>query len=709
MIQAPDKLTSMINESRYISRDLSWLQFNYRVLDQAKHIDRTLLERLKFIAITASNLDEFFMIRVGSLYNYMDFNKERIDYSGLRELPFRRKLLGDAKEFVHQQNQYFVESLKPLLDHESFTIGGFQKLSEDSRKLVNKYFRKTVYPMLTPMAYDSYHTFPILMNNRLIFGVVTKGLKDKDKKKNRKVSFIQIPKNLPRFFEIDQDGQHFFIPIEELIRENIDSLFKNVDILSINLFRITRNGDFTLEESDDIEANFLAELKQKLRTRKTGRVVRVEVYNEMDPWLKKLLDERWELDDYNHFVVPPESLIDLTCLWQIHNSPKLRNLLPPLPKPVQPVGAEITQETDLFRLLKEKDVLLHHPYNSIQPLIYLLEQAAEDPDVLSIKITIYRLAKDSRVTAALKKAAEKGKHVSVLFEVKARFDEENNLREAETMQKAGCYVIYGISSLKTHTKLLLVVRKEDEQVRRYVHMSSGNYNESTAKLYTDIGFLTSDDDYAQDVSEFFNVITGHSQPDPDEYTNLITAPDEMRKKLVELIRTEAENARAGLSSGIIIKINSLQDKEMIDELYLASQSGVPIKMIIRGMCCLRPGREGLSENIKIYSIVGDFLEHSRLYYFHNNDDPKIYCGSADSMVRSFDRRMESLFLIKDHDLRQQAIKILEYNLRDNVNTYEMIEDGSYVPKQLDGQPAFNIHKEFFNMENDWDVESDLFN
>jgi polyphosphate kinase len=343
----------------------------------------------------------------------------------------------------------------------------------------------------------------------------------------------------------------------------------------------------------------------------------------------------------------------------------------------------------------------------MEPVLELLEKAADDPYVLSIKITIYRVAKESRITAALLKAAENGKHVSVLFEVKARFDEENNLREAQRLLKAGCFVIYGVSSLKTHTKLLLIVRKEeDDRVFRYVHLSSGNYNESTSRLYVDIGLLTTKEIYANDVSEFFNVITGHSQP--AAYRNLITSPRDMRIQLCNLVKREAENARNGIPSGIVIKLNSLQDKEFIDELYAASQAGVPIKLIVRGMCCLRPGRKGVSDNIEVVSIVGEYLEHSRIYYFHNDGNPKVYIGSADAMVRSFDRRIESLFLLEEDILRRQAVNNLRYNLKDNVNSYRMYEDGSYVKLESNGEPPFNIHKEFYNITKDIVMEAALF-
>ena len=693
-LSSSKKLSHRIDESKFISRDLSWLNFNYRVLDQAKHIDRSIFDRLKFLAITSSNLDEFCTIRLGSLYNYIDYGKERFDYNGMREEPFRKLLLEETLKFVETQNDYYTQKLKPLFEENGFSITSCADLSVEGMQRVNEYFIHTVFPMLTPMVFDNYHTFPVLMNNRLLLGVVTKN--PSDPQNNKKVSFIQVPHNLPRFYELIEDNLIRFIPIEDIIKTNAHHLFRNIEIASVNLFRINRNGDFTLEESDDIETNFLEELKQKLKTRRTGRVVRMEVSGNPDPWMMRLLKIQWDLDDITIFKIPQESIVDFGGLSQIISHKEFKSKRAFHPNSVKPLNFPESGSQDLFEVIKERDILLHHPYNSMEPVMELLEKAADDPYVLSIKITIYRLAKQSRVTAALLKAAENGKHVSVLFEVKARFDEENNMREAQRLQKAGCFVIYGVSSLKTHTKLLLIVRKEeDDRVYRYVHLSSGNYNEITSKLYTDIGLLTSKEIYANDVSEFFNVITGHSQP--SAYRNLITSPRDMRIQLCNLVKREAENARNGLPSGISIKLNSLQDKEFIDELYSASQAGVKIKLIIRGMCCLRPGRVGQSENIEVISIVGEYLEHSRIYYFHNAGKPKVYIGSADAMVRSFDRRVESLFLLEDYMLKQEAINILHYTLKDNVNAYSMQEDGSYSIKELNGEAAFNVHKEFYNV------------
>lgn len=690
-----DRISSLIQNSPYISRDLSWLKFNDRVLDQVRKKDKTIFERLKFLAITASNLDEFFMIRVGSLYNYIDYQRERIDYSGLREMPFKRRLFADVQRFHSEQHTEYLEALQPLFEENDFLLSKLDDLSEEELSQAEQYFKKTIYPMITPMVFDNYHTFPILMNKLLIFGVTTKN--PGDKKKLRKLSFIQIPQNLARFFEIEREDTMVFVPIEEIIRRYIVKFFKNVEILSVNLFRLTRNGDFTLEESDEIDSNFLEEIKRKLKTRKTGRVVRIEVEEGYDKWMLNLLKKRWEIEEDNIFEIDKNSLIDFSSFWQIVKHTEFKDRLPVQHPSVPPLSyPDHDQNDSIFEVLKNKDVLLHHPYNSIEPVLDLLEQAAEDPDVLAIKITIYRLADDSRVTAALLKAAENGKSVSVLFEVKARFDEENNIREAQKLQKAGCFVIYGISSLKTHTKLMLIVRKEGAKVTRYVHMSSGNYNENTARLYTDLSLLTTNEVYAHDVSEFFNVITGHSNP--DGYKNLLTAPGDMREQLIGLIRDEAENARNGKHAGIVIKINSLEDRQTIDELYEASRAGVQIRLIVRGICCLRPEREGLSENIIVKSIVGEFLEHARIYYFHQEGKPKVYVGSADMMVRSFDRRMESLFLIMDKTTRKEAINILHYNLKDNVNSYLLKEDGNFERIQPEeGEEPFNIHREFYKV------------
>ncbi len=694
------KSADLIRKSKYISRDLSWLRFNYRVLDQVQDTSRSIFDKLKFLAITSSNLDEFFMIRVGSLYNYLDYGKERIDYSGLRELPFRRKLLDFAHRFVNDQSLTYLNELKPNFEKNGFNILKMSDLTELEIKKADGYFKNTVFPLLTPMVYDAYHGFPLMMNQMLIFGVVTRignslGLDAESDKGQERLTFVQIPQNLTRFFELTRKDKVIFVPIEEVVREFLPRLFRNVEIVAANLFRISRNGDFTLEESDDIDNDFIKEIQVGLKTRKRGRVVRVEVEPNASPVLMNVLRERWNIDNGNVFVI--NSLIDLKGLWQIVKHPAFRGKTPKLPAPVAPLSLPEGAEENMFEYLKHHDVLLHHPYNSIDPMVRLMEQAAVDPHVLGIKQTIYRLADDSRVSAALLKAAENGKHVSVLFEVKARFDEEKNIREGARLEKAGCFVIYGVSKYKTHTKLLMIIRKEGEKVTRYVHIGSGNYNEQTSRLYTDVSLLTTNDVYGHDVSEFFNVITGHSQPDDYEY--LITAPKDMRQQLIHLIREEVKHAKKGLPSGIVMKMNSLEDKEIIDEFYKAAKAGVPIRFIVRGICCLRPGRPGLSENIEVRSIVGEYLEHTRLFYFHHGGEARVYAGSADIMVRSFDRRIEAIFLIVNPQLKREAINILMMNMMDNQNSYVMREDGAYIRQHpAPGEPVVNVHKAFFKRD-----------
>ncbi|MCC5936985.1 MAG: polyphosphate kinase 1 [Lunatimonas sp.] len=693
MIQS-DKIEEIIYSSDLISRDLSWLKFNERVFDQILRERRNIFEKFKFLAITASNLDEFFMIRVGSLYNYLDYDKVRVDYSGLREDAFKMKLMIECQNFHRKQQEIFLQELLPKTEEAGLILSNVKNLREEEQSIIKDYFFKAVYPMLTPMVFDGYHTFPILMNKLLIFGVIT--ISEGDKKDNRKLSFVQIPSNIPRFFEVERENGTIFVPIDEIIREHISSLFRNVTIEHINLFRITRNGDFTLEESEDMDTNFLEEVKRKLNERKTGRVVRIEIEEGYSKWMINLLKERWTISDDSIFKIPRKSLMDFTGLWQVIGNKRFKDKIPATPNPIPPLSYPDAATEDIFQVLKHKDILLHHPYNSMEPILDLLDKAVDDPSVMAIKMTIYRLAKNSRIVNALLRAVENGKHVSVLFEVKARFDEENNIREAKRLQKAGCFVIYGVSNFKTHTKLMLIVRKDENKVTRYVHLGSGNYNEETSRIYTDIGLLTTNEVLANDVSEFFNVITGHSVP--STYQNLLTSPREMRRSLVEFIEDEAEHARQGRPSGIFIKINSLEDSEFIYALYRASQAGVPIKLIIRGICCLRPGRKGLSDNIEVISIVGDFLEHSRIYHFHNNGKHRTYVGSADAMVRSFDKRLESLFRVEAPFLEKQLMNIISFNLKDNVNSYVMQEDGNYISKQPgENGEEFNIHTEFFTL------------
>ena len=497
---------------------------------------------------------------------------------------------------------------------------------------------------------------------------------------------------------IEREDMVVFLPIEELIRHQLQVLYRNVEIESTTLFRITRNGDFDVVEHEDTETDFVDEIKKKIKDRRLGRVTRVEVEQEHSEFLLGEMLKRWSLEKSDIFV--KQSILDFTCFWQILKHSDFKGKMALNPAVVPPLGLKSVQIGDIFETMKRGDILLHHPYNNFEPVVQLLEQAADDPNVLAIKITLYRISKNSRISNALFRAAEQGKHVSVLFEVKARFDEENNIKEATRLQKAGCFVIYGIPGLKTHTKLLQVIRNEGSHVMSYAHLSSGNYNEDTAKLYTDLGLLTTDTRITQDIAEFFNVITGHSMP--THYEHLITAPRDMRNRLIEMIQTEVDNHKAGKKAGICWKINSLQDTLTMEALYRASQAGVPVLLIIRGICCLRPQRKGLSENIYIKSIVGNYLEHTRIYYFHNEGAPKVYGGSADVMVRSFDRRIESLFELVNSRAKNLAITILNWNLRDTVNSYEMQEDGNYW--KVESEEPFNIHQEFYQLKEDDLVE-----
>jgi polyphosphate kinase len=684
-------------KAKFISRDLSWLKFDERVLDQVRDQSKSLFDRLKFLAITASNLDEFFTIRIGSLYNYIDFGKERTDYSGLREVPFKQMLISSAQEFSKEKHRLFVDEILPLFPENGLILASFADLTTVEQSEVETYFNRTIYPMLTPMVFDHTHTFPSLLAKTLIFGVVTIGGPEKKVSKgkserDRKISFVQIPLNLARFYVIEREDKIVFLPIEELIRQQLQVLYRNVEIESTTLFRITRNGDFDLVEHEDTETDFVDEIKKKIKDRRLGRVTRVEVEQEHSEFLLGEMLKRWSLEKSDIFV--KTAILDFTSFWQILKHSEFKGQMAVNPPVVPPLGLKSIQIGDIFETMKRGDILLHHPYNNFEPVVQLLEQAADDAHVLAIKITLYRISKNSRIANALLRAAEQGKHVSVLFEVKARFDEENNIREATRLQKAGCFVIYGIPGLKTHTKLLQVIRNEGTHVMSYAHLSSGNYNEDTAKLYTDLGLLTTDIRITQDIAEFFNVITGHSMP--THYEHLITAPRDMRNRLIEMIEHEVDNHKAGLPAGICWKINSLQDTLTMEALYKASKAGVPILLIVRGICCLRPQRPGLSENIYIKSIVGNYLEHTRIFYFHNDGDPKVYGGSADVMVRSFDRRIESLFELVNSRAKNLAITILNWNLRDTVNSYEMQEDGNYW--KVESDEPFDIHQEFYHLK-----------
>lgn len=677
--------TSTTPLARYLSRDLSWLSFSRRVLDQVSREEKSIGKRLKFLAISAANLDEFFMVRVGRLYNYLDYNRPWTNLLGMQAAPFLSQLLQEAQSAFQKQYAAFYDQLRPALEAQHITIvQDLTTLSQAAQQQLHTYFEQTIFSILTPWVVEPRQALPALASRALIFGIVTQHpMEDKPAKQ---LSFVEIPQNLPRFYRLQQGS--ILVPLEAIIRQYLPLLFKNRTLCSATLFRITRNGNFSLEESDDIEANFVEELKRKLKRRNQGRVVRLELAASSDPWLVARLQRKWKLGPDNVFRVPAQRLLDLSGLQAIAQYSDTKSYLP-IPPLVPP------SKDNLLEALKHQDILLHQPYNSMEILLKLLGQAAEDKQVLAIKMTIYRLAPESAVVAMLLKAAARGKHVVVRIELKARFDEEHNIQEAQKLEEAGCLVIYGANKVKTHAKMLLIVRQEKTQVTQYVHLSTGNYNEETAKSYTDISLLTTDKGYAREVAAFFNVITGHSSAQPYEY--LLTAPFDMRERLTGLIQQETENAQQGLPAGIMIKVNALEDEAIIEELYKASAAGVPIQLIVRGVCCLIPQQPGLSDNITVRSIVGDFLEHARIFYFHQQGRPQVYAGSADVRVRNLDKRIEALFLIKDPVLQQQVINILAYNLQDNVNSYLMQADGTYVKIAPGAQLPLNVHEAFFKV------------
>ena len=630
---------------RYLSRDLSWLKFNERVLDQATSLDNSLPKQLKFLSISASNLDEFFMIRVGSLYNCIDYKKEWVDHLGLREIPFRHVLLAQTRTFFRRQHDCFLKKLLPRFSAlDCAIVQDLTTLDTSAQAQLEAYFQKELFPALAPIAFEQRPTptSAVVTNKALVLGVITQGSDNTDSKK---VSFVQIPKLFPRFYSLRHSKGYSFVPIEAIIRAHLPLLFPDTKLLSNILFRITRNGDFSLDDMGDLESDLWEILKYKLKTRDYGRVVRIEIEEGCDPWLVQLLQRQWDVDEENMFVVPSASLLDLSSLELLLEEKALQSQLPTPPAPVLPLFYPKEGNRDIFDLLKKQDILLHHPYNSFDMVIDLLEKAASDPDVLAIKITIYRLAQESAIIAALLKASKNRKDVVVLLEIKARFDEERNMREVKRLKEGGCTVIWGMPNVKTHAKMMMIVRKEDECLTHYVHIGSGNYNEETAKGYADIGLMTSDESYAKDVVAFFDVLNGGCLS--HMYTHLITTPLNLRERIIAMIDQEVDYAQKGLPSGIVIKVNALEDEMAIEALYRASQAGVPIQLIVRGICCLIPGRSGISERIVVRSIVGDFLEHARIYYFHHGGQPKVYSGSADMMARNFESRIEALFAIKN--------------------------------------------------------------
>lgn len=669
---------------KYINRELSWLEFNNRVLEEAQDGSNPLFERLKFEAIVSSNLDEFFMVRVGSLWDRIAAGVTKKDPSGLTPEEQLFSIILRVQKMIYDKYNCFNRSLIPALKKEKIHIIKPERIDEEEKKYIENYFMQTVYPVLTPMVVDKSRPFPLILNKSLNIGLTLEG----DKEGDELFATVQVPSVLGRFVEIPSSSEErHFILMEDIIKLNIGSIFIGHKILSLGCYRITRNADldFDEEEAEDL----LEEIKQSIKRRKWGAVVRLEVEQGMSKKLFNMLYEEYQVPDNAVYEIP--GAIDLTFLMKLgslegYDHLRYERFVPDIP-------AQFMEE-DIFKAINKEDILIHCPFESFDPVIELVKKAAVDPEVLAIKQTLYRVSGNSPIVEALAQAAENGKQVTVLLELKARFDEENNIQWAERLERAGCHVIYGLVGLKTHCKILLIVRKE-ESIKRYVHLSTGNYNDVTAKIYTDIGLFTSNPYIGADASALFNMLSGYSML--NNLYKLSVAPVNLRERFIQLIRHEAENARNGGHGRIIAKVNSLVDEEIINELYKASNAGVEIDLIIRGICCLRPGVHGISERIKVRSIVGRFLEHSRIYCFHNNGDEAIYLSSADWMGRNLDRRVELLFPVEDINNKRRVKNILNVYLSDTTKARILNSDGKYSRVDRRGKTMINSQEYFFKV------------
>lgn len=668
----------------YYNREYSWLLFNYRILNEAKDKTIPLFEKIKFLSITASNLDEFFMIRVASLYDLVDADVTKKDIAGLTPKEQLDLIIPETKEMMNAQYSTLNRSLLPALESNGLKlIKNYEELSEKQAKYVDKYFEREVYPVLTPMAVDSSRPFPLISNKTLNIGALIH-----DKKKDVvDIATVQVPSVLPRVIELPAEGEiREIILLEEIIEKNLNKLFLNYEIICAHPYRIMRNADLTIDEED--AADLLKEIEKQIKQRAWGEVIKLEIDADMDKRLLKELKKQLQVNaDAVYKINGP---LDLTFLMKVNGLDGFDHLKNKkyTPQPVQ----GLNREESIFDQIKRKDILLHHPYDEFTPVIDFIKQAAVDPNVLAIKQTLYRVSGNSPIVAALAQAAENGKQVTVLVELKARFDEENNIIWARKLEKAGCHVIYGLVGLKTHSKIALVVRREEEGIKRYVHLGTGNYNDITAKLYTDMGMLTASDSIGEDATAVFNMLSGYSEP--PAWNKLMVAPIWLKDRFVSLIRREAENARQGKEARIIAKMNSLCDPVIIRELYEASNAGVKIELIIRGICCLKTGIKDLSENITVRSIVGNFLEHSRIFYFYNNGFEDVYMGSADWMPRNLDKRVEITFPVEDEDLKKKVMEILHIQLADTLKAHIMQPDGTYEKQDLRGRDKLEAQSFF---------------
>lgn len=650
----------------YVNRELSWLMFDERVLGEATDTSNPLMERLKFLSITASNLDEFFMVRVASLIDMQHADYSKRDIAGMTIGEQLEKISKKTHELVETQYFVLMHTLLPLMESEGIRfITKHEELTREQGEFVDRYFEEEVYPVLTPMAVDSSRPFPLVRNQTLNIGALI----GKKGEESRDFATVQVPGVLDRIVEIPCEEGRCFILLEEVIERNMHKLFLNYDVYCAYPYRIMRNADLTIDEEE--AADLLKEIEKQIKRRQWGEVIRLEVADDIDPGLMEILKKELSVRSDNIYRIAGP--IDLTFLMKLYGVDGFDHLKRAkyIPKAVP----EINDGADIFEAIRNHDILMHHPYQTFAPVIDFVKSAAKDPEVLAIKQTLYRVSGNSPIIAALAEAAENGKQVTVLVELKARFDEEHNIVWARKLEKAGCHVIYGLVGLKTHCKITLVVRREEDGIRRYVHLGTGNYNDSTAKLYTDVGLLTCAEQIGEDATAVFNMLSGYSEP--LYWNRLSLAPLWLKDRFIHLIGREATNARDGKRAHIIAKVNSICDREVIQALYEASCAGVKIELIVRGICCLKPGIKGVSENITVRSIVGDFLEHSRIFYFENAGNSEVYCGSSDWMPRNLLKRVEILFPILDERLKERVIYILETLLADTVKARVEKPDGTY--------------------------------
>ena len=680
-----EKTIDFRSKQYYTNREMSWLLFNKRVLGEARDKQIPLFERLKFLSITASNLDEFFMIRVASLKDMVDAGYKKTDIAGMTPKEQLVALNTAIHDLVNLQYSTYTRSLMPQLKQNGLTvISRHEDLNKEEKNYLDRYFAENVYPVLTPMAVDSTRPFPLIRNKSLNIGaLVTK----KGGKAELEFATVQVPSVLQRIVPLPvKEGVRKVILLEEVIERNIEKLFLNYDIVCAHPFRIMRNADLTIEE--DEAADLLKEVEKQLKKRQWGQAIRLEAEAGIDKRLLKMIVKELSVEPEEIYTI--DGPLDLTFLMKMYGMPGFEHLKAPAFEP-QPVP-EFPQGCDIFEEIRKGDILLHHPYQTFTPVVDFIRNASCDPQVLAIKQTLYRVSGNSPIIAALAQAAENGKQVSVLVELKARFDEENNIVWAKMLEKAGCHVIYGLVGLKTHSKITLVVRREEDGIRRYVHLGTGNYNDATAKLYTDIGMFTCAEAIGEDATAVFNMLSGYSEP--ESWNSLSLAPLWLKERFLYLIGRERDAAEEGKAAHIVAKMNSLCDPDIIAALYEAAAAGAKIQLIVRGICCLKTGIPGVSENISVRSIVGNFLEHSRIYFFENGGNPEIYCSSADWMPRNLERRVEILFPVEEPALKKRLWHILDMELKDTLKAHVMLPDGSYEKVDLRGKQKLNSQELF---------------